>query len=505
LGDLRTGDQGGVTLTAANRLALVLALIFAAAQTILAVAGAGDSAALCDDAFYYLQIASHAARGLGFSFDGVFPTNGFHPLLAWLQVPVFRLFGADPWIPIRVTQIGLGVATATTGYVLFRLGRAMGDDRAGLLMTSFFLLSPFTWILPQRGTEEALSVLLIALSAAFLAARRHTAMGTREGVELGALVGLACLARTDNILWAACVGLFLLWRPRRVPAILGYAAAVLLVVAPWLVWNLRQFGTIVQVSGAAKMTMDLFGRLPAITGVRQLPRNIVLASSIAGRFVVGEEFRRTYFTQPFMLASAGLLVLAVLSGGRRRLPPVCVTLGGLVVLHFVYYGWIQRSYANWYFLPVVLVAAVWQGERLARASTGLVAAMLVVSALICVGALSLFVRHTGFGSHGVERQVDIVLSELPLIPRGMSVGGWNLGARAYFGERRRPDLRFFNLDCLVNNELFTALRRSRHAYEDWVFTHVDYLIEKPGEWLPDGSVEPLGPDVARVIGRPPNR
>ena len=35
-----------------------------------------------DDSYYYLQIARHLAAGDGFTFDGLNPTNGFHPL--WL-------------------------------------------------------------------------------------------------------------------------------------------------------------------------------------------------------------------------------------------------------------------------------------------------------------------------------------------------------------------------------------------------------------------------------------
>src|SRR5687768_7036872 len=33
-----------------------------------------------DDSFYYLRIAENVANGLGPTFDGVEPTNGFHPL-----------------------------------------------------------------------------------------------------------------------------------------------------------------------------------------------------------------------------------------------------------------------------------------------------------------------------------------------------------------------------------------------------------------------------------------
>jgi len=266
------------------------------------------------------------------------------------------------------------------------------------------------------------------------------------------------------------------------------------------VWNLRHFGTIVQVSGAAKMTLLLYGGLPELHGPKQLAGNLILASAAASRYVVGEESIPARWTQPFMIVSAGLLAIAAVAGGVRRIPAVLAPLAVFVVMHFVFYGWIQRSYASWYFLPIVMAAAVWQGERMAAARTGVVALTMAASAAVTIVALGLFIRHTGFVPHRIERRAELTLSQLPLIPPDKSVGAWNAGALGYFGERRRPDLRFFNLDCLVNNELFKAIRQSRATYDAWVFAHIDYLIERPYGWLPAGSVIPIGPDVSKVRG-----
>jgi len=45
---------------------------------------------LPDDAFIYFVIARNIAAGLGATFDGVKPTNGFHFLWALLIAPIFR-------------------------------------------------------------------------------------------------------------------------------------------------------------------------------------------------------------------------------------------------------------------------------------------------------------------------------------------------------------------------------------------------------------------------------
>jgi hypothetical protein len=53
-----------------------------------------------DDAFYYLKIAQNFARGAGSSFDGINPTNGYHPLWFLTLAGLYRLLGpsADPQI-----------------------------------------------------------------------------------------------------------------------------------------------------------------------------------------------------------------------------------------------------------------------------------------------------------------------------------------------------------------------------------------------------------------------
>src|SRR5262245_48760244 len=48
--------------------------------------GRPDLAIYADDFFYYLEIAERVLAGEGFTFDGVTPTNGFHPL--WMAILV---------------------------------------------------------------------------------------------------------------------------------------------------------------------------------------------------------------------------------------------------------------------------------------------------------------------------------------------------------------------------------------------------------------------------------
>ena len=54
-----------------------------------------------DDAYYYLGVAGHLAAGEGSTFDGLHPTNGYHPGWALLLVPVMAVAGS-PGVALRL-------------------------------------------------------------------------------------------------------------------------------------------------------------------------------------------------------------------------------------------------------------------------------------------------------------------------------------------------------------------------------------------------------------------
>jgi hypothetical protein len=62
--------------------ALLVAALLAAATALFLLTGPEQQVLSLtnDDAYYYFQIARNAAHGRGISFDGLAPTNGFHPL-----------------------------------------------------------------------------------------------------------------------------------------------------------------------------------------------------------------------------------------------------------------------------------------------------------------------------------------------------------------------------------------------------------------------------------------
>ena len=76
---------------------------------------------LTDDAFYYFKTAQNIAEGNGITFDGVNPTNGFHPLWMIICVPIFALAKLNLFLPLRVVAIVQIVLNAASGAILFKV------------------------------------------------------------------------------------------------------------------------------------------------------------------------------------------------------------------------------------------------------------------------------------------------------------------------------------------------------------------------------------------------
>src|SRR5262245_28375621 len=74
-----------------------------------------------DDGFYYLILARRFAATGRWSFDGVSPTTGFHPLHAYISAAIYRLFptlGEDTALVLHAC-VGM-ILTAAAMWILIR-------------------------------------------------------------------------------------------------------------------------------------------------------------------------------------------------------------------------------------------------------------------------------------------------------------------------------------------------------------------------------------------------
>lgn len=507
-----------------------VALTVAVLRLVVIWSGWAEGSLLADDAYYYFTIAHHLAEGHGATFDGLVPTNGFHPLWEMLLVPFFALFRDGPFAPIRTALSFSLLLDLGTAALLARVaGRVAGSSvaqAAGLL----WLLDPVPFFLGLRGMEASLSALLTV-------AVLDTGLLSRRAGRMALLLGLAGLTRIDNlvVLTPAVLVLVSRWpgtrRLRAAGVVVGGAA---LLMAPWFAWSWLRVGTLWQSSARMKwLAPDLFGALPD----RWDPIAQMLSSAghalfapwlVPLRFVTGEEMTAAH-TSWWLLAAVLLptLVLWGLGLRRRRVGSSAersawAFVGLVLATHIFLFGFVGRSYATWYAQPVwalwTLGTALAAGSLLrSEAGTARRSGRWVVIPAGSILALALMVT-AGLGvssqrwnARWPQQRFGPEFTQLAERIRRAGPGPlWTLGAfdagvRGYVA-LEHEEFTVLNLDGLVNNQAVRALEEGR--YVEYVREHCDALLQKPeraATFLPPEEVRRLRRVMGDGLRRPAAR
>jgi 4-amino-4-deoxy-L-arabinose transferase-like glycosyltransferase len=198
-----------------------------------------DQQLLFNDSLYYSAQARQLADGVFFREIFVDRPGAEHgPLTSILLAPVSWMDNPVPWQ--RLVTIACGVVTIA---VLGILGRRLGDWRTGVAAASIAAVYPNLWMNDGLVMSESVSVLTVSLT---LLVAHDLLTGERMprllavGL-LGVLAGLATLARSElGLLIPALVVLLAIrtrtWRPA---VVLVFGAV--LVVGPWVGFNLTRF------------------------------------------------------------------------------------------------------------------------------------------------------------------------------------------------------------------------------------------------------------------------
>lgn len=224
-----------------------------------------------DDGFYYFQVARNLAGGLGFTFDGLNPSNGFHPLWLFVITPLFFFAKFDLLLPLRLLLIMSALLSAGTAILLFRiLRRHTSVWVAGFIGLLWIVLPRIHDLSMHTGVEVGLNAFCILLFWYFLSGfspHAESKQILRRLVRLSLLGALAVLARLDNLFLVGVSSVWLLlqlWRlPKtklrlpawnwRIQVAAALFAPLALVVLLYLSWNLFAFGTTTPVSGQVKV------------------------------------------------------------------------------------------------------------------------------------------------------------------------------------------------------------------------------------------------------------
>ena len=176
-----------------------------------------------DDAFYYFKTAQNIAEGNGITFDGIAPTNGFHPLWMVICVPVFALARYDLILPLRVLAAVQIFLNAASGYLLFLIfSEKISRTTAWVVAIFWMFFPPIHEITTKTGLETGLNAFML-IAFIYLLSKLLWGEGNENRSKDIFWVGLCgagvLLGRLDNIFLLIMVGVWLVFQGKKINSI----------------------------------------------------------------------------------------------------------------------------------------------------------------------------------------------------------------------------------------------------------------------------------------------
>lgn len=444
---------------------------------------------LLDDSFYSLAIARNLLYGLGFTADGLHPTNGFQPLFVFLAVPFYwigGLLGDDHVAPVYAVQVFLALVNALIAVPIARLTARLvpARPRAPWLAAATWCLWPYAARAGVKGLETSLAALAVASIAVFhlerTGDRRHAPAG-RDLVSLGVLLGFGFWARMDVVLLALPLGLDLLvggapapWRGRLGRALVPAVVAALL-FAPWFWLSYATTGELFPTSGKAVRQFSEVLYPAEWTSPMLENARVALAALLDSPFLpdwkalggaLGHPALRDWFVTR-QSAGLGLLfvglpllaALGVLRWRRREAVRALLAETSPFVLYaalmvLVYVAVVQGDYYFYRYLYVLLPLGLPVAFRLVDGLDSPRAVRITGSVLAGVFALNVGAQARGVVVDDRHGQYFRLLGHYDF---ALPLGAFQSGTLSYF----LPGAPVVNLDGVVNADAYRAIRERR--------------------------------------------
>jgi hypothetical protein len=166
-----------------------------------------------DDAFYYFVTARNIAEGRGITFDGISPTNGFHPLWMLICIPVFSLAKINLYLPLRIIIMILALFNAATGILLYRFFAKKFSKETGWFVAIFWTFLPTIHELTSKlGLESGLTAFALVAALSYLSSFEERELKLKNFLVMSLLGILLLLSRLDTIFIVVIMGIWVVFR-----------------------------------------------------------------------------------------------------------------------------------------------------------------------------------------------------------------------------------------------------------------------------------------------------
>jgi hypothetical protein len=221
-----------------------------------------------DDAYYYFKVAENISLGHGSTFDGINPTNGYHPLWMLICIPIFALARFDLILPLRVLLIVMSLFSLATAILLYRLISRALSPPVGMLAAVYWVFNFYIQdIFYDSGLESGIALFFIVVLIYMLYQlernKSKLPMSWRQIAWFSVIAILTVFSRLDLAFFAIIVGLWIVFRDEPMRYLMPFD--ILAVITAILVAFLIRLGLpkYYELSGAA-LTMIFIGLIVKI-------------------------------------------------------------------------------------------------------------------------------------------------------------------------------------------------------------------------------------------------
>jgi hypothetical protein len=472
-----------------------------------------DGLTIPDDAYLAMTLAKNIGAGHGPLYGHNF-TNGFQPLYVFLIAPIYRLFPNDLFTPVHLALLISILFDTATLYIIFRLAQMTSYDNATpILAASAWALNPYSIYTATNGLETSLALFMIALTYYFYIMYLDQKSDTARPIiplAFGAILGLALLARIDNMFMAAAFGMAILYTGIRqsnafrthLKDLFLIGVSALLVCLPWMIYAHHYTGDLIPISGKAIRYLSLAwpDHHPTFSNM-YLPILKLAVLTIA-------KHNFAYWMLLFGLAATVILLKpriglkpVVERLKTHNIIPAFIVLMFLAYTFFVFGAWYYKRY----FYPISFLLLLYIMSfidillirlRNGRARRGFMVVIVAFLMLACV--LNPKFRDLYFSTNTTDQgHMNLGLWARRTFPDSTVVGGCQTGALAYFAD----NLNVVNLDGVVNRQAYMHLIR-KEAIDYIKSERIEYFIDWPPnkDFIIKESSD-IQPDDLSLIGR----
>ncbi len=426
-----------------------------------------------DDTFYYLKVAQNLAATGKSTFDGINPTNGYHP--GWMAVMVLLAKIVSQPVALMRACLFAGFAFhLASSFLLVVILKRYTSPTAAYVGAALWAINPLSVHFALQGMEASFYVFALALAMWVYAtriapplqeAKRTPSIG--DFVLFGLGLALCFWGRTEAIILTAFVILGVTFQFRRTAwttAFVGCSAGFVIGVVPWFAYSYLATGSWFQRSGSMKLLWA--SALDSPTGKPIRDAFLYVFGGWMTYPLIGIPDDVWLWERTLLSLAATVALAAILMWQWRRVETRRFATMGFVLLAAtlatgIVYAAMFSDMQYWYKTQSSILLYVVSFIALAnlipsRQPSGpwLVTSAVAIAAVTMASALVL--RISTLDPYPWQR--DAFRSQQlfdTLVPADEPIGCFNAGISAFFGSHV-----VINLDGLMNNVVYDYYRNN---------------------------------------------